>query len=416
MLMKSGVKKQVRIEDQSVMCRNELAVDTEKRCIRVYYNLNFDVDYYFGADYKNDPDVFVSFYTEWFPEQEELRAFLVESNSFVPYAKSWALDSEEKEFFRQKMEAYCRETEGKSLAELWAEVSNRRVDITEKDIRCVDELLIEDGCIEATYELWFDVDQYFGTDTNDDEDTWINFYTEWIPETGQVRAVVTVDSPMGTESTRFPLSCKEQEFFYRMMNAYCKKTSHGLCLRDLWHLTREYSEIEMAFYCDPKDAIPVTDELADKIALYHMDKHNANYWNGKGEKPFFFDDEQCDYPVHGGYDLTDDLYIRISYRELLNEITGEKAWFHVVQIVDKELGTVYVTHADSRIDSVEALKSTILAAAEEWDMLERVKYFASGEEAQAFADKHHIGVLVPVRLASEKRWFLAFPIKAKGDR
>lgn len=40
----------------------------------------------------------------------------------------------------------------------------REIDITKEPINCIDELLIseKERSIEATYELWMDVDKYFG--------------------------------------------------------------------------------------------------------------------------------------------------------------------------------------------------------------------------------------------------------------
>lgn len=41
----------------------------------------------------------------------------------------------------------------------------REIDITKEPINCIDELIIDEEkrSIEATYELWMDVDKYFGT-------------------------------------------------------------------------------------------------------------------------------------------------------------------------------------------------------------------------------------------------------------
>ena len=57
-------------------------------------------------------------------------------------------------------------------------MKKRNLDITEQTINCVGDLEVDldKGFIEAAYELWFDVDRYFGTDTRDKDDTWINFY------------------------------------------------------------------------------------------------------------------------------------------------------------------------------------------------------------------------------------------------
>lgn len=43
----------------------------------------------------------------------------------------------------------------------------REMDITKEDIRCCDEICVEDNVISIAYELRFDVDKYFGTDTRD---------------------------------------------------------------------------------------------------------------------------------------------------------------------------------------------------------------------------------------------------------
>ena len=53
----------------------------------------------------------------------------------------------------------------------------REIDITKKLINCCDELIIDDEkrSIEATYELWMDVDKYFGTKTRNDPSAWLIF-------------------------------------------------------------------------------------------------------------------------------------------------------------------------------------------------------------------------------------------------
>ena len=63
-------------------------------------------------------------------------------------------------------------------------MKKRNLDITEQTINCFGDLEVDldKGFIEAAYELWFDVDRYFGTDTRDRDDTWINFYTRWHPD------------------------------------------------------------------------------------------------------------------------------------------------------------------------------------------------------------------------------------------
>lgn len=71
-------------------------------------------------------------------------------------------------------------------------MKKRNLDITEQTINCFGDLEVDldKGFIEAAYELWFDVDRYFGTDTRDKDDTWINFYTRWHPD-----RTITAKSP-----------------------------------------------------------------------------------------------------------------------------------------------------------------------------------------------------------------------------
>lgn len=99
--------------------------------------------------------------------------------------------------------------------------SVREIDITKQDIRCCDDFYIEDGYINIPYELWFDVDKYFGTDTKDTND-WINFYTYYYPSDGSISAVYEIDyDNTDTESMNWELTETEKAFFKGMMLSYC---------------------------------------------------------------------------------------------------------------------------------------------------------------------------------------------------
>ena len=115
----------------------------------------------------------------------------------------------------------------------------RQIDITKEDVRCCDNLVIEGGYINATYELWFDVDKYFGTDTRDDESTWINFYTDWYPD-GTIKASYDIDGDYETENFDWELTDEEKEFFRNKMENYCQQCA-GISLMELWedHNERE---------------------------------------------------------------------------------------------------------------------------------------------------------------------------------
>lgn len=95
----------------------------------------------------------------------------------------------------------------------------RKIDITKQDIRCCDDFYIEDDWVNIPYELWFEVDKYFGTNTEDD-DTWVNFYTFYHKD-GSITATYEVDMDNGNETFDWPLTDIEAAFFKGMMEGYC---------------------------------------------------------------------------------------------------------------------------------------------------------------------------------------------------
>jgi hypothetical protein len=121
-------------------------------------------------------------------------------------------------------------------------MESRQIDITKQDIRCCDELIIERDYIEATYELWFDVDRYFGTETMDDDSAWINFYTAWHPDlNGMITALYFLDTDLKSDEHIWILSDEEEEFFRNKMEEYCQQCN-GKSLMELWNKYNEESE------------------------------------------------------------------------------------------------------------------------------------------------------------------------------
>ena len=108
----------------------------------------------------------------------------------------------------------------------------REIDITQQDVRCCDEIMCENDTINIEYELWFDVDKYFGTTTSMDESAWINFYTYWSPEKG-VGAEYTINSDNSSEMREWELTDAEKAFFYGKMQACCQQKEHSTML-ELW--------------------------------------------------------------------------------------------------------------------------------------------------------------------------------------
>lgn len=122
-------------------------------------------------------------------------------------------------------------------------MKKRNLDITEQTINCVGDLEVDldKGFIEAAYELWFDVDRYFGTDTRDKDDTWINFYTRWHPDR-TITAIYFVESDETVKEHTWELTPKEQEFFRKKMEAYAK-TQGNQTLQEIWEETKDYIEL-----------------------------------------------------------------------------------------------------------------------------------------------------------------------------
>lgn len=96
------------------------------------------------------------------------------------------------------------------------------IDITKCDVRCCDELLVENGFINAVYELWFDVEQYF--DIKLFGDCYLNLYTNWFPD-GYIGVEVTIDNDTASNVLNIPFELDEEEkiFFRNKMEEYSMK-------------------------------------------------------------------------------------------------------------------------------------------------------------------------------------------------
>jgi len=118
----------------------------------------------------------------------------------------------------------------------------RQIDITKQSLNCIDEILFfeEDG-LNFTYELWFDVDKYFGTNTKSYDNSWINFYTFWLPD-GTVSAYVVVDNqPDSYDSFEWELTEDEKAFFLKKMEDYCQMT-YSQSLSEFYQEAKEEHE------------------------------------------------------------------------------------------------------------------------------------------------------------------------------
>lgn len=108
----------------------------------------------------------------------------------------------------------------------------REIDITKQQINCMGDFYIECDCINVGYELWMDVDKYFGTNTREDDSAWINFYTYWHSD-GSICAVYEIDTDTSVTSYDWELTEEEKIFFLNKMEEYCKE-KEGKSLNELW--------------------------------------------------------------------------------------------------------------------------------------------------------------------------------------
>lgn len=121
----------------------------------------------------------------------------------------------------------------------------REIDITKEPINCIDELITDEEkrSIEATYELWMDVDKYFGTKTRTDSSIWVNFYTFWhLDNPAEITAQMVLNGDNSCEEKEWELTKEEKEFFCKMMEDYCVQ-KNGCTLREFFekygHFTSE---------------------------------------------------------------------------------------------------------------------------------------------------------------------------------
>jgi hypothetical protein len=111
----------------------------------------------------------------------------------------------------------------------------KRLDITKAMINCNDDIVVDanNKNVSVAYELWFDVDSYFGTDTGSTGDTWIDFYTEWNPMDGSITPLVLLETDQNVEELDWAFTATEAAFFRQKMEDYAAKL-YGVTLEQLW--------------------------------------------------------------------------------------------------------------------------------------------------------------------------------------
>ena len=164
----------------------------------------------------------------------------------------------------------------------------RQIDIISENIKYTDELCVdlEKEIIEADWELWINVDRYFGTDTGSEDETWINFYTYW-HSNGRVTAVYEIDSEETSKVIDWPLTDKEEEFFLLKMEEYALKKEH-CSLENLFQFEKEHDALW--------DDAGTSDSYLHKVGYNFLLRANYERWDGTGEMPVTFNKEYyCTY-------------------------------------------------------------------------------------------------------------------------
>ncbi len=106
-------------------------------------------------------------------------------------------------------------------------VAKRQISILnlpEYQLKCCDDIYIDDEKLCFEWETWFDVDAYFGTQTKD-TDTWLTFYTDYYRDTGEIKAYyveLKVDRDVEHE---WELTDEERELLKQRMIKYTGSSS-----------------------------------------------------------------------------------------------------------------------------------------------------------------------------------------------
>lgn len=124
------------------------------------------------------------------------------------------------------------------------DLAKRQISLTGSELSCCDEIIFtEDGLLEFTWELWFDVDKYFGTDTKNKDATWINFYT-YLHNDGDITAKFFIDGPHCTETHDWPLTHEEKKLLAAKMQKHCSRRHNESMLGMLSRMQKEYMDDE----------------------------------------------------------------------------------------------------------------------------------------------------------------------------
>ena len=94
-----------------------------------------------------------------------------------------------------------------------------------KDEIVIGDMEINDDCtgVSSYIETYFDVGKKFGTNINDDCDSWVNFYAEYFPESDELKCEYFVDTPYDCKCYSYIPTENEKTLIISLMEEYCQK-------------------------------------------------------------------------------------------------------------------------------------------------------------------------------------------------
>ena len=98
----------------------------------------------------------------------------------------------------------------------------RQIELKAEDITAIEPEYYNDE-INFYLETWFDVDKYFGTETEDNDMMWVNFYVTWNPNTDTYKASYTLVSPDGDEEFEWELTDEDIKVIKSAIEDYAEE-------------------------------------------------------------------------------------------------------------------------------------------------------------------------------------------------
>lgn len=107
----------------------------------------------------------------------------------------------------------------------------RQIDLVSQDIRPYDPMFANtDDEVTFNWELHMDVDKYFGTDTKDNENVELRFYTTYHKRNNKITAKLMLDNRGSLITDEWELTDEETKFIKEKLDLFCIEDS-GLPLK-----------------------------------------------------------------------------------------------------------------------------------------------------------------------------------------